>query len=104
MEYHVFLTPKGDCKGLYVTDETATSFVVRELGGGTSSIAFDYRIMAKRRGYEGIRLADVTKQSRKPASMSSMNGVGQPRKYQPPQPPPAHRNGSIRPVSQAARQ
>jgi hypothetical protein len=102
MEYHVFLTPKGDCKGLYVTNETGISFVVRELGGGTSSIAFDYRIMAKRRGYEGIRLADVTKQSRKPASKSSMNGVGQPRKYQPPpQPLPAHRNGSIRPVSQA---
>jgi trimeric autotransporter adhesin len=61
-EYHVFLTPEGDCKGLYVAQKSPTSFEVRELGGGTSSIAFDYRIMAKRKGYESIRLADKTKQ------------------------------------------
>jgi hypothetical protein len=62
MEYHVFLTPKGDCKGLYVTNETADSFEVRELGGGTAGIAFDYRIVARRKGYENVRLADKTKQ------------------------------------------
>ena len=61
VDYHVFLTPNGDCKGLYVSQKSATSFVVRELGGGNSSIAFDYRIMAKRRGFEQIRLADKTK-------------------------------------------
>jgi hypothetical protein len=61
VEYHVFLTPNGDCKGLYVAEKSATSFVVRELGGGTSSIAFDYRIMAKRKNFENVRLADVTK-------------------------------------------
>jgi len=61
IDYHVFLTPNGDCKGLYVAQKSATSFVVRELGGGTSNIAFDYRIMAKRKGYEQIRLADKTK-------------------------------------------
>jgi hypothetical protein len=61
INYHVFLTPNGDCKGLYVAQKSATSFVVRELGGGTSNIAFDYRIMAKRKGYEQIRLADRTK-------------------------------------------
>jgi len=59
-EYHVFLTPKGDSKGLYVINETAGSFEVRESGGGTSSLAFDYRIVAKRRGYESQRLTDVT--------------------------------------------
>jgi hypothetical protein len=62
VDYHVFLTPKGDCKGLYIAQESPTSFEVRELGGGTSSIAFDYRIMAKRKGYENVRLADKTKQ------------------------------------------
>lgn len=62
VEYHVFLTPKGDCKGLYVTNETADSFEVRELGGGTASVGFDYRIIARRKGYENIRLADRTKQ------------------------------------------
>jgi hypothetical protein len=61
IDYHVFLTPNGDCKGLYLAQKSATSFVVRELGGGTSNIVFDYRIMAKRKGYEQIRLADKTK-------------------------------------------
>jgi hypothetical protein len=35
---------------------------VREQGGGHSSIAFDYRIVAERAGYENVRLADLTKQ------------------------------------------
>ena len=61
VEYHVFLTPNGDCKGLYVAQKSASSFVVKELGGGTSNIAFDYRIMAKRKGFEQVRLADRTK-------------------------------------------
>jgi hypothetical protein len=60
VDYHVFLTPNGDCKGLYVTQKSPTSFEVHELGGGTSSIAFDYRIMARRKGYEDVRLADLT--------------------------------------------
>jgi hypothetical protein len=60
VEYHVFLTPNGDCKGLYVSQKSATSFEVRELSRGTSNIAFDYRIMAKRAGYENNRLEDVT--------------------------------------------
>ena len=61
VDYHVFLTPRGDSHGLYVTNETATSFEVREQGGGASSIAFDYRIVAKRRGFEKVRLEDKTK-------------------------------------------
>jgi hypothetical protein len=59
-DYHVFLTPKADSKGLYVFNETATSFEVRESSGGTSSLSFDYRVVAKRRGYEAQRLTDVT--------------------------------------------
>jgi hypothetical protein len=58
--YHVFITPRGDSKGLYVINATPTSFEVRESGGGTSSLAFDFRIVAKRRGYEAQRLTDVT--------------------------------------------
>ena len=65
VEYHVFLTPKGDCMGLYVTNETTRGFDVRELGGGRSSIEFDYRIMAKRAGSENLRLVDVTGQMKK---------------------------------------
>jgi len=60
MNYKVFPVPNGDCKGLYVTNKTATSFEVRELGGGTSNVSFDYRIMALRRKYENVRFADRT--------------------------------------------
>jgi hypothetical protein len=61
LDYHVFLTPYGDCKGLYVTNRTAKSFEVRELGGGTASLSFGYRIMALRRKYENVRFEDHTK-------------------------------------------
>src|SRR5262249_54013233 len=37
MKYHVFLTPNGDCEGLYVTARTATTFEVRELHQGKSN-------------------------------------------------------------------
>jgi hypothetical protein len=86
MDYKVFPAPNGDCKGLYITNKTQTSFEVRELGGGTSSVAFDYRIMAKRKGYENIRLADRTKQTvdvraqvkkmRRPVKPSAASRVG----------------------------
>lgn len=59
-EYQVFLTPYGDCKGLYVSNRTATSFEVRELGGGRASIGFGYRITALRKKYENVRFADHT--------------------------------------------
>jgi hypothetical protein len=61
-DYHVFLTPNGDSRGLYIAQKTPTTFEVREQGGGTSSVAFDYRIVARRNGYERIRLADKTKE------------------------------------------
>ncbi len=61
--YHVFLTPKGDCRGLYVTNETPTSFEIRELQNGKSDIPVSYRIVAKRKGYENVRLAKMTGQT-----------------------------------------
>lgn len=59
-DYHVFLTPVGDCRGLYVNKKSANGFEVHELGGGKSNVAFDYRIVAVRRGFEGVRLEDMT--------------------------------------------
>jgi hypothetical protein len=59
-DYHVFITPRADSKGLYVINATAAGFEVRESGGGTSSLTFDYKIVGKRRGYEAQRLIDVT--------------------------------------------
>jgi hypothetical protein len=60
VEYHVYLTPEGECEGLYVSQKSATSFEVHELHGGRSNVAFDYRIMAKRKGYENVRMTDMT--------------------------------------------
>ncbi len=65
LDYHVFLTPRGECEGLYVADLTPSGFEVRELHHGSSSVAFDYRIIAKRRNYETVRLADLTEGHRK---------------------------------------
>jgi hypothetical protein len=76
--YHVFITPNGDSKSLYVIAKTATTFEVRESGGGTSSLTFDYRIVAKRRGFETQRLVDVTEKfnsERQAASMARSSGV-----------------------------
>jgi hypothetical protein len=56
----VFSVPNGDCRGLYVTNKSANSFEVRELGGGASNIRFDYRTTAIRRKYETVRFADHT--------------------------------------------
>lgn len=56
IEYRVYLTPEGDCKGLYIVNKMPNSFEVRELQGGTSNIPFSYRIVAKRKGYENLRL------------------------------------------------
>jgi len=66
LEYHVFLTPNGDCNGLYVGNKSLTSFEVRELQGGHSNIMFDYRIIAKRKGYEEVRLEDKTAMMKAP--------------------------------------
>ncbi|MGA7256134.1 MAG: hypothetical protein WCF17_08410 [Terracidiphilus sp.] len=77
-DYHVFITPNADSKGLYVTNKTLTSFEVRESGGGTSSLSFDYRIVARRRGYEALRHLDVTDRynaEMKAASLARGSGV-----------------------------
>lgn len=60
LDYHVFLTPNGECEGLYIADKTAHGFTVHELHGGHSNIAFDYRVMVRRRGFENVRMQDVT--------------------------------------------
>jgi hypothetical protein len=55
--YHVFVTPEGDCNGLYVTQKGPAGFAVRELRGGHGSLAFEYRIVAKPIDENGQRLA-----------------------------------------------
>jgi hypothetical protein len=65
IDYHVFLTARGECEGLYVTNLTPSGFEVRELHHGSSNVAFDYRVVAKRAGYENQRLDDVTERYQK---------------------------------------
>jgi hypothetical protein len=57
--YQVFLTPYGDTKGLYVSDRRPHGFDVREVQGGTGTLAFGYRVVAKRKDIAGPRLERV---------------------------------------------
>jgi hypothetical protein len=56
----VFLTPQGDCNGLYVAQKSSAGFEVRELRGGRSSLTFDYRIVAKPLHDRSTKLPMVT--------------------------------------------
>ena len=47
--YRVFLTPEGDCRGLYIKSRRSGGFEVRELQGGTSNVAFSYRVVGRRK-------------------------------------------------------
>jgi hypothetical protein len=58
--YFVYLTAEGDSKGLYVSAKAPTGFEVREQQGGTASVAFSYRVVARRRDVESPRLAHVS--------------------------------------------
>ncbi len=59
VDYHVFLTPLGDCS-LYLSEKTSAGFTVRAIGGASCNVDFDYRIVAKRLGYEDKRLESVS--------------------------------------------
>jgi hypothetical protein len=55
--YYVFVQSNSeDCRGLAIVNRSATGFDVVELNGGSSSGEFSYRLVAKRRGYEALRL------------------------------------------------
>jgi hypothetical protein len=58
-DYHIFLTPLGDSQGLYVSRKSSAGFQIREQQGGTSSLAFSYRIVARRKDIDGRRLEKV---------------------------------------------
>jgi hypothetical protein len=58
--YVVFLTPEGDSRGLFVTSKTSGGFVVNENMGGTSTLSFDYRVVAKPYGVNAPRLPMIT--------------------------------------------
>lgn len=58
-DYDVFLTAYGDPKGLYVSKKENGRFAVQEQQGGTSKLAFSYRVVARRRDEVGKRLERI---------------------------------------------
>jgi hypothetical protein len=91
VEYHVFLTPNGDSKGLYISSKGPGSFEVMESNGGKSNISFDYRIVAKRKGYESLRLANMDKKAEQVKTPSG-------RPYPPMESRPAARHHTVSPA------
>ena len=68
-DYHVFFTPRGDCRGLYVRSQGVASFEVRDLAGGKSSVAFSYRIVGHRKDISGHkRFAKIDTRLQLPAA------------------------------------
>jgi hypothetical protein len=65
-DYHVFLTPRADSNGLYVSSQTPAEFTVREQRGGTGSFEFSFRILARRRDLGVRRLERVELSSQPP--------------------------------------
>jgi hypothetical protein len=71
--YHVFLTPEGETRGLYVSDRDARTFTVREQQDGTSNVAFSYRVVMQNKHRQPKRLArleepeELTRSSRSPS-------------------------------------
>ena len=57
-DYFVFLTPLGDC-ALYVAEKTSSSFKIKTINKQKCNLTFDYRIVAKRIGYEDLYLDSV---------------------------------------------
>ena len=50
----VFITPEGDCKGVYVTNKSAEGFDVIELQGAKSNVPFSWQIVATRANEEYV--------------------------------------------------
>jgi hypothetical protein len=57
--YHVFVTPLGDCQGLYIKRRSGNAFEVRELNGGRGEVRFSYRLVAKRKDIQANRFEKV---------------------------------------------
>jgi len=70
--YHVFLTPGGDTRGLFVAERDNDGFVVRETQGGHGSLSFDYRIVATQSGHATDRMAFAMANAMPKATLSKV--------------------------------
>jgi hypothetical protein len=50
------ITPRGDCKGMYVASLSTSEMVVKELAGGTSDATFDFIVYGLRIGFEDVSI------------------------------------------------
>ncbi|MBN2543420.1 hypothetical protein JXI42_11200 [bacterium] len=48
----IYLTPRGECRQLYVAESSPEGFSVKESFGGESNLEFDWMVIARRKGYE----------------------------------------------------
>lgn len=71
--YLVFVTPQGPSRGLYITSKTIRGFDVRENPDGRSTVAFDYRIVAKPLDSDGRSLPAVLPPRTKPSGSFVIN-------------------------------
>jgi hypothetical protein len=69
--YLVFITPESDSRGLYVTGKSTSGFTVRESMGGSSSLVFQYRIVAHPYGDTTARMAVIREKNRLPTVFAS---------------------------------
>jgi len=69
-----------------VSDKSPTGFEVRELQGGASTLAFSYRVVAKRKDIAGPRLEKV----RLPESIKELVKPELPKPPEPPKAPEPH--------------
>ena len=51
----VYITPEGDCKGVFVTNKSANGFDVVELQNGNSNVPFSWQIVATRSNEEYVQ-------------------------------------------------
>jgi hypothetical protein len=75
-DYHVFLTPYGKSKALYVASQTPTAFTVEAHDDGSAEIGFSWRVVAKRKDIAGKRLAKVAipKEPPHPTAPTTVHG------------------------------
>jgi hypothetical protein len=55
-DYHVFLTPEGECGALFVGERSPRGFDVQESGETRHDVSFSYRVVARRRDLDVRRL------------------------------------------------
>jgi hypothetical protein len=70
--YLVFITPLGDCHGLYVAGRSANGFEVRELMNGRGNVGFQYRIVAHPYGDRSTRLPAAARPLAQQPTIASM--------------------------------